>query len=74
MCVYRWDKKTYDAVKKAQEEHRESMGPEGAQLPDPQRESIADQARRLLRGEERWKPVWEDVGRPVEVEKDVRVR
>ncbi|KAI9794457.1 MAG: hypothetical protein M1816_005527 [Peltula sp. TS41687] len=68
-----WDKKSFDAVHEAQEEERDYLRPDGKFLPDRERESIAEQARRLLRGQERWKPVWEDVGVPVEVERNVSI-
>ncbi|KAI9884827.1 MAG: hypothetical protein M1823_003389 [Watsoniomyces obsoletus] len=68
-----WDKETYDTVKEAQELDKKSMRPESINEPTPERTSIAEQARRMLRGEETWKPTWEDVGPPVEVEKEVQM-
>ena len=68
-----WDKKTFDAVREAQEKEREGLGREGALEPTEMREAMAEQAKRLLRGEERWKPIWENVGGEVEVEKNVQV-
>ena len=52
------------------------MRPEAKTKPTKERASIAEQARALLEGKEKWKPtreqdVWEDVGEAVEVEKDV---
>ncbi|KAI9842500.1 MAG: hypothetical protein M1837_007094 [Sclerophora amabilis] len=65
-----WDKKTFEALEKAQENERDAKKPYRKQS-TPGRGSIAAQAQRLLKGEERWKPEWEDVGEPLEVEKDV---
>jgi len=54
------------------------MRPEARQKPTKERESIAEQAKALLKGDEKWKPAprldeWEDVGEEVEVETDVVV-
>ncbi|KAI9679411.1 MAG: hypothetical protein M1817_005433 [Caeruleum heppii] len=79
-----WDKSTFDAIQDAQETERNSYKPDANQKPAADRDSIAEQARRLLRGEEKWrdrkdgrgveKLVWEDVGEAVEVETDVDMR
>ena len=52
------------------------MRPDAKEKPTKERASIAEQARALLEGKEKWKPalerdVWEDVGEAVEVERDV---
>ncbi|KAI9832198.1 MAG: hypothetical protein M1826_002202 [Phylliscum demangeonii] len=62
-----WDKRTYEIVEKEQEKEKESRSADGGQQPTRERESMAEQARRLLRGDDRWKVPWEDVGEPVEV-------
>ena len=61
-------------MQKEQERERDAYRPDAAQKPPTsERESIAAQAKRLLKGEDRWRPTWEDFGEPVEVETDVRV-
>lgn len=72
----RWDKETYDAAQKDQEEFQASLRPDAKKRPSADRASIAEQAKALLEGKEKWKStveqeVWEDVGEAVEVEKDV---
>ena len=52
------------------------MRPDAKEKQTKERASIAEQARALLEGKEKWKPaqeqeVWEDVGEAVEVEKDL---
>ncbi|KFY13193.1 hypothetical protein V492_03417 [Pseudogymnoascus sp. VKM F-4246] len=68
-----WDKVTYDAAKKEQKSDQEMMGPEAKKKPSLDRESIAEQAARLLEGKDAWKSKdeWEDIGEAMEVEKDV---
>ncbi|KAI9705410.1 MAG: hypothetical protein M1836_006165 [Candelina mexicana] len=66
-----WDKKTYDAAQESQKAEREKYSLKATQNPPEDRETIAEQARRLLTGKERWRAQWEDVGEPVEVEKDL---
>jgi large subunit ribosomal protein L23 len=69
-----WDQKTYKAVKKYQEEMQQSIHPEAKEKPTNERESIAEQAKLLLKGEERWKSskdMWEDIGEAEEVETGV---
>ena len=74
----RWDKETYDAAQKDQEDFTASLRPDAKEKPTKERASIAEQAKALLEGREKWKSsaekdVWEDVGEPVEVEKDVQL-
>lgn len=75
----RWDKETFDAAKRDNERHQEALRPDAKTKPSQERVSIAEQARALLEGREKWKGgeskerVWEDVGDAVEVEKDVRL-
>lgn len=79
----RWDKKTYEAAQKDREEMQESFRPDYAQQPSKERASIAEQAKAMLEGKEKWKSsssftslrtsIWEDVGEPVEVETEVSV-
>ncbi len=74
VLLNRWDKDTFDKVRKVQEAERDKTKPERDETTDrlsPHKETIAEQAQRLLTGKERWKPVWEDVGEPIEVEKDL---
>lgn len=72
----RWDKETYDAAQKDQEEFQASLRPDAKKKPSRDRASIAEQAKALLEGKDKWRPmveqhVWEDVGEAIEVEKDV---
>lgn len=67
----RWDKETYDAAKDSQDKERDRYQPTFKHKASPERPAIAEQAQALLKGKERWKPQWEDVGEPMEVEKDV---
>jgi large subunit ribosomal protein L23 len=69
-----WDQKTYKAVRKYQEEMQQSIHPDAKEKPTNERESIAEQAKLLLAGEERWKSskdIWEDIGEAEEVETGV---
>lgn len=79
----RWDKETFDAAKKDNEKLQATLRPDAKTKPSQERVSIAEQARALLSGKEKWKGrgkagaleemVWEDVGDAVEVEQDVRL-
>jgi large subunit ribosomal protein L23 len=53
-----WDKKRFDAVKKLQEEDKDSRSPNAVLKPSTERTSIAEQARRLLEGKDQWKSNW----------------
>ncbi|KAI9723930.1 MAG: hypothetical protein M1812_000648 [Candelaria pacifica] len=66
-----WDKVKFDQVEEAAQAERDRLGPQAAEKPSGHRESIAEQARRLSTGKARWSHQWEDVGEPVEVEKDL---
>lgn len=68
-----WDKVTYDAAKEAQKSDQELNNPSFKKQPSRERESIAEQAARLLDGTDAWKSKdeWEDVGEAEEVEQDV---
>ncbi|KAK5010698.1 mitochondrial 54S ribosomal protein YmL41, partial [Cryomyces antarcticus] len=66
-----WDKETFDAAMKASRAENELMQPDADQKPSADRETIAAQAQLLLTGKEVWKPKWEDVGEPEEVEKEL---
>lgn len=68
-----WDKETYDAAKKEQKADQELNQPTIKKQPSRERESIAEQAVRLLEGKDAWKSKdeWEDIGEAMEVEKDV---
>jgi large subunit ribosomal protein L23 len=81
LVKYRWDKETFDAAKKDNEQQQAALRPDAKTKPSQERVSIAEQARALLDGRERWKGrgdearerVWEDVGEAVEVEADVQL-
>ncbi|KAF4634510.1 hypothetical protein G7Y89_g3591 [Cudoniella acicularis] len=71
-----WDKSTFDAAQKDREETESSFRPDYREKPASDRGSIAEQAKALLRGEEKWKPSlndWEDDGDAVEVEQNVKI-
>ena len=60
--ILRWDKETYDAAKKEQEEDRDVRSRRGLSAPRKDRSTIAEQARSLLEGKESWRPGWKDYG------------
>ena len=64
----RWDKAVYDKAEEANERERERLGPEAGMQPRADGETVRAQARRLLGGKERWRPMWVDYGPPREVE------
>lgn len=78
-----WDQKTHRLVEEYQEEAGKRMDPRQAKMEaDPERESIAVQAKRILRGEDPWEArkdyvdrriAWDDKDfeEPREVETDV---
>ncbi|EKD17452.1 mitochondrial 54S ribosomal protein uL23m [Drepanopeziza brunnea f. sp. 'multigermtubi'] len=78
-----WDKKTFDAAKKDREQTSEVYNPEYRLKPARDRESIAEQAKSLLKGETTWQSdpystraqrnEWVDDGEPVEVDQHVEV-
>lgn len=76
---HRWDKETYDAAREEREEAQSEFNFDARQKPNTkQQESIAEQAKAVLRGKNPWKKEpeldeWEDVGEAVEVEQDVQV-
>ncbi|CAD6446412.1 85fc0672-98e5-4fbe-9ee6-0dcaafcfb538 [Sclerotinia trifoliorum] len=71
-----WDK---EGLKKRQEQEQELQAeqyPDAKQKPSKERLSIAEQARKILQGKEKWAPTrdtWMNVGEEVEVEQDVKV-
>lgn len=70
----RWDKATHDAAQADSKAQQDAHAPEAKQAPPKDRESMAEQAKLLLRGEEPWKPKadqWVDDGEAREVEQDV---
>lgn len=73
----KWDKKTFDQAREGREVQEGQFRPDARQKPSRERESIAVQAKRLLKGEDRWRTGnpkadgWEDVGEEIEVETDV---
>jgi len=73
----KWDKKNYDAVKAYREDQESPFRPNARQIaPTKERDSIASQAKAMLKGKEEWKPtgsIWENVGEEVEVETDVQL-
>ncbi|EON61183.1 hypothetical protein W97_00395 [Coniosporium apollinis CBS 100218] len=54
-----WDKETHDAAEKEQEAFRETMMPDASTRAPGGRDTLAEQARRLLEGKERWQPTWQ---------------
>lgn len=65
--IRRWDKETFD---KAQEEQQKSRmrydRTESKKMRDPETESIAIQAKRILRGEETWEPRTDIIDKTIE--------
>ncbi|KAL3426881.1 54S ribosomal protein L23, mitochondrial protein 1 [Phlyctema vagabunda] len=73
-----WDKEVFDAAQKDRDQMERQFNPQSRQDPSPERASIAEQAKALLEGREKWKPnvqedEWVDDGEPVEVDADVDV-
>ncbi|KAG4420099.1 hypothetical protein IFR04_006758 [Cadophora malorum] len=75
-----WDKSSFDAVNEFRQQQSETVQPSYRTKPSRERESIAEQAKALLKGEASWKPndtdseiQWEDDGEAVEVEREVEV-
>jgi len=69
-----WDKSTFDAAQKHNQETQASYRPDAVEKPSRERRSIAEQAQALLQGQDKWRPtatLWEDVGEAREVETDV---
>lgn len=70
-----WDKETFDAAQEDNKKQQQSWDPASKKKPTRERGAIKDQARRILQGEEDWRPTrveeWEDFGEPVEVEQNV---
>jgi large subunit ribosomal protein L23 len=74
----RWDKDTFDAAQKDRSEQEEMYRPDFREKPTRERASIAEQAKALLEGKDKWRQTpqddeWEDVGEEVEVETDVQL-
>ncbi|KAA6407659.1 MAG: hypothetical protein FRX48_08497 [Lasallia pustulata] len=63
-----WDKVVYDKAVEANEEESERLGPGGEARPRRDGASVRGQARALLDGRERWRPMWVDYGPRREVE------
>ena len=61
-AVCRWEKETHDAAKEEQKREQAWLMPDAAAKPTPDRRSIADQAKALLEGKEKWRPTWVDYG------------
>lgn len=62
----RWDKKTFEAANEDREQSESEFRPDFRQKPSRERESIASQAKELLKGDARWRQVpaedeWEEV-------------
>ncbi len=69
-----WDKETFAAGEQEQEDFQRSMQPDARKQPNKERDSMREQARALLKGEEKWaKTEWENDGEEIEVEQDVDV-
>lgn len=76
MC--RWDHSTYTAAQKEREVLEAEFRPGFREQPARDRASIAEQAKRLLKGDDQWRSTpkgdqWEDVGEEVEVETNVDI-
>jgi large subunit ribosomal protein L23 len=73
LTVCRWDKSSWDAAQERQAELDEAIGPNAGRMPKADRKSIAEQAKALLEGKDKWRPSWMEYGlvREVEVEEDV---
>ncbi|KAI9751217.1 MAG: hypothetical protein M4579_006149 [Chaenotheca gracillima] len=67
-----WDQERYRRVEEEQKAERDAMMPDTPKK-TPERDTIAKQAKRLLKQQEEWKPQWEDIGEAMEVEKDVTI-
>ncbi|PGH14114.1 hypothetical protein AJ79_03231 [Helicocarpus griseus UAMH5409] len=58
-----WDKDNFFEAKKYQEDASEAFHPEAQNKPpETRRETIAEQAERLLEGKETWQPTWKALG------------
>lgn len=72
-----WDKKTFEAAKEDQEASQAVLDPATKKKPSLERDSIKEQAKAFLDGEEEWQPTkwagWEDVGEAVEVDAGVEL-
>ena len=68
MGINRWDKDVYDKAAEANDEERQRVGPDSAQIPKSDGKEIREQAQALLEGREKWRPMWVDYGPPREVE------
>jgi large subunit ribosomal protein L23 len=74
----KWDKTMFDAAQAEKSEQQHSFMPISRQMPTKERASIAQQAKSLLRGQDKWttgntSPEWENVGVEREVETDVQL-
>jgi large subunit ribosomal protein L23 len=71
---YRWDKERHEEVTEYQNKQREAYSPQAKTTPTNERLSIAEQAKAMLSGEEKWESTeWEDVGEMQEVEQDIKI-
>ena len=63
MTYNRWEKETYYAAKKEQDEFQDSLAPDAAtKAPEAKRKLLAEQAKLMLEGKETWKPTWQALG------------
>ncbi|RAL14003.1 mitochondrial 54S ribosomal protein uL23m [Aspergillus homomorphus CBS 101889] len=59
----KWEKDQYFKAAKYQEEMRDSRSPEAMTKPPTQeRESYAEEAKKILSGEKPWRPTWQALG------------
>ncbi|KAG9241790.1 hypothetical protein BJ878DRAFT_208795 [Calycina marina] len=65
----KWDKETHDAAEADRDQGEEGLRPDARRKASKERESMAEQAKQLLRQTE--DAEWENVGGLVEVEQDV---
>ncbi|KAL9096902.1 MAG: hypothetical protein Q9165_000866 [Trypethelium subeluteriae] len=57
-----WSKETFDAAHEEQDNLRKQMQPSADTLAPMDRETLAEQAERLLSGKEKWRPQWQADG------------
>jgi large subunit ribosomal protein L23 len=77
--MFRWDKRTWDAGQKDQEEREEQFQADARQQPSKERGIMRQQAKEFLSGKAKWERKveaqegWEDFGEAREVETDIEL-
>ena len=74
----KWDKSVYEATKKEREAYEKNFQPDASMNLPTDRQTIAEQAKALLKGEDNWKTgnsnsKWIEGAEEVEVETDVQI-